>query len=247
MSADRTAAPSVGGAAERSISRTWALSLLPLLLGGCEWFTDFKDQPRIEPWESVVGDSVPQRGNPQLSVSIYGTAVPGFAVSLKAPPDSMSGVRNPQPATDSSLANGRRHYQINCTVCHGADGAGRGPVLAYGLPAPSLLSDNAKSYSDGYLFGIIRNGRGLMPNYARIEEPDRWDVVNYLRGLQGTLGREVSTEPAGAPGENGPAVPSYSRMAPTRPPPQWTPAAAGPDESRRQADSLARARSPARP
>jgi hypothetical protein len=28
------------------------LSATLLLLGACEWFTDFKDQPRIEPWEA---------------------------------------------------------------------------------------------------------------------------------------------------------------------------------------------------
>ena len=32
---------------------------------------------------------------------------------------------------------------------------------------------------------MIRNGRGLMPTYNRIEEPDRWDIVNYLRAIQG--------------------------------------------------------------
>ena len=31
---------------------------------------------------------------------------------------------------------------------------------------------------------MIRNGRGTMPTYNRIEEMERWDVVNYVRGLQ---------------------------------------------------------------
>ena len=47
------------------------------------------------------------------------------------------------------------------------------------------MTDQAKARSDGYIWGMIRNGRGLMPPYNRIEEMDRWDVVNYLRGLQG--------------------------------------------------------------
>jgi hypothetical protein len=64
-----------------------------------------------------------------------------------------------------------------------------------------------------------------MPSYNRIEDMDRWDVVNYLRGLQGRLGAPVSTDPAGQPGENGPAVPTYSRTAPTRPVPYAHPAA----------------------
>ena len=37
-----------------------------LLLGACSWFTDFKQQPKIDPWESV-NDTIPFRANPQMS------------------------------------------------------------------------------------------------------------------------------------------------------------------------------------
>jgi hypothetical protein len=32
---------------------------------------------------------------------------------------------------------------------------------------------------------MLRNGRGLMANFNRIPERERWDIVNYVRGLQG--------------------------------------------------------------
>lgn len=214
-----------------------ALSVI-LIFSACPWFTTFIDQPRQEPWEQewsdtirwlgVKPESLPPRGNPQYSVPIYGTTVAGFVVSYLPTPaalDSLAVLLNPTPVSDSSLANGRRHYQINCAVCHGAGGAGNGPVMGFGLPAPSLLTDITKNRSDGYIYGIIRNGRGLMPTYNRIEDMDRWDVVNYIRGLQGRLGTPVSTDPAGEPGENGPAVPTYSRTAPTRPAPHVKPTA----------------------
>ena len=205
---------------------------LALSLGACDWFTDFKDQPRIEPWESyaladsagnidtTVSRRIPFRGQPQQSVPVTGSVAPGYWVSYQPLPttvDSMSGLANPTAATEASLRNGRLHYQINCAVCHGMAGAGNGPVTKYGLPAPSLLTANALGLSDGYLFGIIRNGRGLMPNYNRIEEPDRWDVVNYVRALQGRF--PADTTPMAAPGVGGPAVPGYTRTAPTRPAP----------------------------
>ena len=209
-------------------------SRLPLiliaLLSSCSWFTDFKDQPRIEPWEAEMAgnDTTPFRGNPQFSVPIYGTAVPGFVVSrgnfltvMPAVIDSMANLENPIATSDSSIENGRKYYQINCTVCHGVAGAGNGPALNYGIAAPSLISDRGKGLSDGYYFGIIRNGRGSMPNYNRIEELDRWDVVNYIRGLQGG-GKAVSTE-FGEPGEGGDRVPGVSRTAPTRPAPFYKP------------------------
>ena len=209
------------------------------LFSACPWFTTFIDQPRQEPWEQQWSDtitwlgvrpeSLPPRGNPQFSVPIYGTTVAAFVISSQPTPgalDSLALLPNPTPVSDSSLANGRRHYQINCAVCHGATGAGNGPVTTFGLPAPSLLTDITRNRSDGYIYGIIRNGRGLMPTYNRIEDMDRWDVVNYLRGLQGRLGAPVSTDPAGQPGENGATVPTYSLTAPTRPAPFLRPAAA---------------------
>jgi hypothetical protein len=66
---------------------------------------------------------------------------------------------------------------------------------------------------------MIRNGRGLMPSYNRIEEYDRWDVVNYLRGLQGKY--TVAIGPVGLPGETGDKVPGFSQMGPTRPSPYY--------------------------
>ncbi len=64
---------------------------------------------------------------------------------------------------------------------------------------------------------MIRNGRGLMPTYNRIEESDRWDVVNYVRGLQGKLGHAVLTGPLGAPGETGAKLPGATLTGPTQP------------------------------
>ena len=133
----------------------------------------------------------------------------------------MSGIANPTPVSDSSLDNGHKYFQINCAVCHGDRGMGDGRATKYGMPGISIGAGSraANTFSDGYIFGMIRNGRGLMPSYDRIEEMDRWDVVNYLRGLQGKLGREVAVGPVGYPGQTGSAVPGYSRMGPTRPSP----------------------------
>ena len=49
-----------------NLIRTLTLALtLPLV--GCSWFTDFKEQPKIDPWDTP-NDSTPPRGNPQGSV-----------------------------------------------------------------------------------------------------------------------------------------------------------------------------------
>jgi hypothetical protein len=51
--------------------------LLAVTLSACSWFTDFKEQPSYHPWKTA-SDTVPPRANPQSSVSVYGTAAPGF-------------------------------------------------------------------------------------------------------------------------------------------------------------------------
>jgi mono/diheme cytochrome c family protein len=205
-------------------ARRLALAGVVAGLGACSWFTDFKQQPKHDPWESP-SDTTPMRGNPQNSVSLYGTAAPGYQYG-RLPTigalDSMAGIQNPVPADARSLHNGRMYYQINCAVCHGESGKGfaESPIAKYpGVYAPALANGTAVARTDGYIWAIIRNGRGAMPSYDRIEELDRWDVVNYVRGLQGKY--TVAIGPTGLPGETGSKVPGFTQMGPTRPSPYY--------------------------
>jgi hypothetical protein len=102
---------------------------------------------------------------------------------------------------------------------------GNGPVTRYGMPPiPIGAGTNAADkYTDGYIFGMIRNGRGMMPTYNRIEEMDRWDIINYLRSIQGKLPGIPPDTTHGRPGETGSLVPGASRIGPTRPVPFWRP------------------------
>lgn len=206
-----------------------ALSILVgalVVVSGCEpvgkVLTDFKQQPKIDPWETP-NDSTPPRGNPQGSVPIYGSAAPGFAygrAQTVASVDSMSRLTNPNAADERSLRNGGQQYAINCSVCHGNLGAGDGPVTKFRYPPMPIGagSNAATRLSDGYIFGMIRNGRGLMPPYNRIEESDRWDLINYLRAIQANPASPPNA-PVGRPGENGSLVPGPTNSAPTRPAP----------------------------
>jgi mono/diheme cytochrome c family protein len=98
----------------------------------------------------------------------------------------VTALTNPVPADAASLERGGEVFLRACAPCHGGGGAGDGSVTARGIPQWSLLSDAAMGYSDGYLYSIIRAGRGAMPAYGyQISHFDRWHVVNYLRQLQG--------------------------------------------------------------
>ncbi|MGI8508696.1 MAG: c-type cytochrome [Gemmatimonadaceae bacterium] len=219
----------------RTICALLTAAPLALSLTGCEWFTDFKRQPSLSTWEpthcdarlDVCNDKLPSRGNPLYSVSVYGTARAGFETSYNPLPaviDSMSNIPNPTPISAASLANGHKYFAINCAVCHGDRGMGDGPATKYGMIGINLTADLTKRRTDGYIFGMIRNGRGAMPTYNRIEEMDRWDVVNYVRALQGTAAMPVGVGPLAVPGVTGRWVPGATLDAPTRPAPFVPPA-----------------------
>ncbi len=224
-------------------ARLLAVVTLPFAFTGCAWFTDFKEQPSIDPWQSPSqnpADSlVPPRFNPQNSVSINGTAAAGFAVSYTPAPqtiDSLGTIPNPTPITEASLANGQKYYNIYCAMCHGVLGNANGTLRQYN-PAyawsPSIIEASTQARTDGYIWGMMRNGRGSMPAYPHIEEMDRWDVVNYVRALQGSSPIPHGIGPAGYPGQNGTTVPGYTRMAPSKSAPfapadiQLTPGSSG--------------------
>lgn len=199
-----------------------ALAVTPVIFAmtGCEWFTDFKRQPSLWTWEPVKDSLTPSRGQPQFSVPVQGTAVAGFQVSYGQFPgtiDSMAAIPNPHPADSASLANGHKYFAINCLPCHGEKGMGDGPATKFGMPGINLTTDVTRGRTDGYIFGMIRNGRGLMPTYNRIEEGDRWDVVNYLRALQN--GAQVAVGALAAPGVTGDKLPGATKTGPTRPAP----------------------------
>ena len=96
------------------------------------------------------------------------------------------------------------------------EGKGDGRAVKYGMVPMPLVTDVTKARSDGYLFAIMRNGRGAMPPYYRIEEPERWDVVNYVRALQGVAtGVAFETGPLALPGVTGDKVPGATQLGPS--------------------------------
>jgi mono/diheme cytochrome c family protein len=96
-------------------------------------------------------------------------------------------VPNPVPADQTSIERGAELYQINCVLCHGADGKGDGPIAEHLKNKPfDLTSFPIHFFTDGGIFFVISTGvPGKMPALnENLTVRERWDVVNYVRTLK---------------------------------------------------------------
>jgi mono/diheme cytochrome c family protein len=92
----------------------------------------------------------------------------------------------PYRITAQLLERGRERYGIYCEPCHSPVGDGDGYITRRGFPhPPTYHSERLRAVSDRYIFDVIGNGYGLMYGYGnRIEAPDRWRIIAYVRALQ---------------------------------------------------------------
>jgi mono/diheme cytochrome c family protein len=157
------------------------------------WFPQMKWQKAIQAFERVDYDGRDEAFlPPEGTVPVTGGEAPVSNV-VDAAADVLT---NPRPMSLASVENGRRQFQRFCSECHGLGGLGDGPVSMTGEiqgPFAGVLpiagpSSIAKIRSDGHIYTTIRYGRRRMPSYSRIPPSDRWDIVNYLRYLNGQKG-----------------------------------------------------------
>lgn len=143
------------------------------------WFSTMRHQPSLKPYARPLAP-------------VAGT-VPVTGVEVTADLKMADRLVNPRARTSESINRGRFLYETYCLVCHGPQGKGDGPISsAAGGPffgVRSLVNDTIARRSDGYLYGVLVNGRvmgrGLMPMYGdKVRGADRWDLVNYVRTLQ---------------------------------------------------------------
>lgn len=192
--------------------RVAALALLVVSSGGCTeienaaarvpFLAFLHSSPSIDPYEQT-------RPAPEGSVpssSPFGVA-PYATGNTQADLMDLAGrATNPFAANDTAaLAHGRVMFERHCAVCHGPQGRGDGTILTTAdnpgrFPfAPPLTSALVQGYSDGYVYAVVRQGRGLMPAYGpRMTEAERWMVVNYVRSLASAGAAPAATQPAAA-------------------------------------------------
>jgi mono/diheme cytochrome c family protein len=105
-------------------------------------------------------------------------------VEYKIPPEDAARVNSVKP-TAESLAKGKKMYGIDCAMCHGKDGNGKGDMGAdYKNTTDFTNPDALKNRTDGELFYITRKGKGEMPpEDNRAKDDDIWNMVNYVRSF----------------------------------------------------------------
>jgi mono/diheme cytochrome c family protein len=154
-----------------------ALLLIVLAIGG---LIAYGIIPLPFPSQMVEQVSVDYQQGPRL-------AAPAESIPFQGP-DLIGGqpASAPLPATSNSIQRGQILFDLNCSMCHGQDGTGNGPLKGYFSPPPvDLTGSAAQSLSDAGLFLVITQGFGPMPSLAENLNPaERWDVVNYVRTLK---------------------------------------------------------------
>lgn len=104
-----------------------------------------------------------------------------------APAPAASNLKNPVKPTPESQAKAKKLFDVDCAMCHGANGNGKTDlakdmqVTMLDWTDPSTLA----SKNDGDLFEVIRKGKDKMPaeDAARAKDDDVWNLVIYIRSL----------------------------------------------------------------
>ena len=119
-------------------------------------------------------------------------------VNASAPPITYI---NPIADTVTSVDQGAVTYDATCARCHGAEYRGDGPDAGTTeVPPVSLVSGHLASHTDSDIYTWIRDGLpGGMPAYGTsLTDTQRWDLVNFLRGINGQ-GPSPDVAPTGSP------------------------------------------------
>lgn len=96
------------------------------------------------------------------------------------------------PEHTPNMAKGKKLFQENCTACHGATGAGDGPLAADLDPAPTnfLDANRMAQLSTFALYNTITLGvEGTsMASYEKaLTSEERWDMAYYIDSLLGPV------------------------------------------------------------
>jgi mono/diheme cytochrome c family protein len=115
-----------------------------------------------------------------VSVALAG---PGAGEWLSKVPAKDRDRSNPLASDPGAARAGAKIFAEHCAPCHGENAEGKIQGKHY---RPNLHSNRVKQATAGDLFWIITNGslKNGMPSWSRFPEPERWQLVTYLKSLR---------------------------------------------------------------
>jgi mono/diheme cytochrome c family protein len=93
-------------------------------------------------------------------------------------PEKARAKRNPMEKDPDAVAAGKILFEQHCAECHGETAGG-------GKKGPNLRAMEVQNAEPGAIFWILTNGvvRKGMPVWSKLPEPQRWQIVSYLKSL----------------------------------------------------------------
>jgi mono/diheme cytochrome c family protein len=114
-----------------------------------------------------------------------------YAEIAKAP-EKARAKRNPLEKDPDAVAAGSILFEQHCSECHGDAGEG-------GRKGPSLHAPEVQNSEPGAIFWILTNGvvRRGMPVWSKLPEPQRWQLVSFIKSL-GVVSPRLKNPPSTA-------------------------------------------------
>jgi len=166
-------------------ARTFGILLLPLLIGVCFLSTGETRQ------SANFASETESQADTEYS-------------EIRKAPEKARAKRNPLEKDPDAVAAGRILFQQRCAECHGDNAEG-------GKKGPSLRAAEIQNAEPGAIFWILTNGvvRKGMPVWSKLPEPQRWQLVSFIKSLGPT---PVRAEAPPANASHPPAKDSTSRL-----------------------------------
>ena len=161
-----------------------ALLLLAAPLAGCR--QDMQDQPKYIPLRPSSFFDDGRSARPLVEGTVARGHLDADTAFYTGKVDNKAIDKFPLPVTRALLERGQQRFNIYCSPCHDRLGTGNGMIVRRGYRQPtSYHIDRLRGVPVGYLYDVITNGIGPMPDYAaQIQPRDRWAIVAYVRVLQ---------------------------------------------------------------
>jgi mono/diheme cytochrome c family protein len=167
-----------------------------LLAAGCR--QDMHDQPKFKPYAKSDFFADQRSARPLVDGTIARGHLRDDRLLFTGKAAGKPAEVFPFAITGDLMERGHERFDIFCSPCHGRTGTGDGIIVRRGYRRPPTFhQDRLRQAAPGYVFDVITNGFGAMPDYAQqIPVEDRWAIVAYLKALQRSQQATIDNVPA---------------------------------------------------